>query len=63
MPQAMRSPSSSGAGEPAKFDVGLKFIQLEPEALELLAKVLGPPEEQLETPDPPAPKSSSRGKQ
>jgi hypothetical protein len=28
---------------PARFDVGLKFIQLEPDALQLLAKVLGPP--------------------
>jgi hypothetical protein len=34
-----------GAGAPAKFDVGLKFIQLEPDALRLLAKVLGPPDE------------------
>jgi len=34
------------AGAPARFDVGLKFIQLEPEALSLLARVLGPPEEQ-----------------
>lgn len=33
------------AGAPAKFDVGLKFIQLEPSALQLLLKVLGPPEE------------------
>ncbi len=49
-------------GGPAKFDVGLKFIQLEPDALELLAKVLGPPEEQLEPVEPEAPKSSSRGK-
>jgi len=32
-------------GGPAKFDVGLKFIQLEPAAAELLLKVLGPPEE------------------
>jgi hypothetical protein len=30
---------------PAKFDVGLKFIQLEPEAARLLVQVLGPPEE------------------
>jgi hypothetical protein len=30
---------------PARFDVGLKFIQLEPDALELLLKVLGPPED------------------
>jgi hypothetical protein len=30
---------------PAKFDVGLKFIQLDPGALQLLLKVLGPPEE------------------
>jgi hypothetical protein len=33
------------AGSPARFDVGLKFIQLEPDALQLLTKVLGPPEE------------------
>ncbi|HEX4446384.1 MAG TPA: PilZ domain-containing protein [Polyangiaceae bacterium] len=33
---------------PARFDVGLKFIQLEPEALQLLTKVLGPPEDQVE---------------
>ena len=33
---------------PARFDVGLKFIQLEPDALQLLSKVLGPPEDQLE---------------
>jgi hypothetical protein len=32
-------------GGPAKFDVGLKFIQLEPGALQLLLKVLGPPED------------------
>jgi hypothetical protein len=31
------------AGAPAKFDVGLKFIQLEPDALLLLSKLLGPP--------------------
>jgi hypothetical protein len=30
---------------PARFDVGLKFIQLEPAALALLMRVLGPPEE------------------
>jgi Tfp pilus assembly protein PilZ len=29
---------------PAKFDVGLKFINLEPDALALLMTVLGPPE-------------------
>ena len=33
---------------PARFDVGLKFIQLEPDALQLLSKVLGPPEDQSE---------------
>ena len=33
------------AGSDARFDVGLKFIQLEPGALQLLLKVLGPPEE------------------
>jgi hypothetical protein len=31
------------AGAPAKFDVGLKFIQLDPGALQLLLKVLGQP--------------------
>jgi hypothetical protein len=36
------------ADAPARFDVGLKFIQLEPEALSLLARVLGPPEDQGE---------------
>jgi hypothetical protein len=30
---------------PAKFDVGLKFIQLEPAAVNLLMTVLGPPSE------------------
>ena len=29
-------------GNPAKYDVGLKFVQLGPEALKLLVKVLGP---------------------
>ncbi|MCL2449959.1 MAG: PilZ domain-containing protein [Polyangiaceae bacterium] len=33
------------AGGPARFDVGLKFIQLEPNALRRLLQVLGPPEE------------------
>jgi hypothetical protein len=32
-------------GGPARFDVGLKFIQLEPAALALLMRVLGPAEE------------------
>lgn len=32
------------AGDQARFDVGLKFIQLEPDALRLLLQVLGPPE-------------------
>jgi c-di-GMP-binding flagellar brake protein YcgR len=32
-------------GAPAKFDVGLKFIQLSPEALKFLVGVLGPPED------------------
>jgi hypothetical protein len=32
-------------GSPAKFDVGLRFVQLEPGALQLLLEVLGPPEE------------------
>jgi hypothetical protein len=30
---------------PAHYDVGLKFIQLEPAAIDLLMSVLGPPEE------------------
>lgn len=33
------------SGAPAKFDVGLKFIQLDPGALQLLTQVLGPEEE------------------
>jgi hypothetical protein len=33
------------SGAPAKFDVGLKFIQLDPGALKLLMQVLGPEEE------------------
>jgi PilZ domain len=33
------------ADAPAKFDVGLKFVQLGPDALKLLVKVLGPEEE------------------
>ena len=33
------------AGAPAAFDVGLKFIQLEPAAMKLLLSVLGPPED------------------
>jgi hypothetical protein len=34
------------AGAPARFDVGLKFLQLEPEALKMLVGVLGPIEEE-----------------
>jgi hypothetical protein len=33
------------AGAPARYDVGLKFIQLDPGALQLLLKVLGQPVE------------------
>lgn len=33
------------ADAPARFDVGLKFIQLDPGTLQLLLKVLGPPED------------------
>ncbi len=33
------------ANSPARFDVGLKFIQLEPAAISLLMGVLGPPED------------------
>jgi hypothetical protein len=32
-------------GSPARFDVGLKFIQLDPAAITLLMGVLGPPED------------------
>jgi hypothetical protein len=32
-------------GSPARYDVGLKFIQLEPAAIALLMGVLGPPEQ------------------
>jgi hypothetical protein len=32
-------------GSPSRFDVGLKFIQLEPGAINLLMGVLGPPED------------------
>ncbi|HXN32108.1 MAG TPA: PilZ domain-containing protein [Polyangiaceae bacterium] len=34
------------AGAPARFDVGLKFLQLEPDALKMLVGVLGPLEEE-----------------
>jgi Tfp pilus assembly protein PilZ len=37
-------------GAPARFDVGLKFLQLEPDALKMLVGVLGPLEEEAETP-------------
>jgi hypothetical protein len=33
------------AGAPARYDVGLKFVQLDPGALKLLVQVLGPEEE------------------
>ncbi len=33
-------------GAPALFDVGLKFLQLEPDALKMLVGVLGPLEEE-----------------
>jgi hypothetical protein len=33
------------SGSQARFDVGLKFIQLEPAAIRLLMSVLGPAEE------------------
>lgn len=32
---------------PARFDIGLKFIQLEPDALKMLLEVVGPPEEEV----------------
>ena len=35
----------TGESAPARYDVGLKFIQLEPDALKLLLQVLGPPED------------------
>jgi hypothetical protein len=40
------------AGSPARFDVGLKFLQLEPEALKMLVSALGPLEDsQSASPD------------
>lgn len=33
-------------GSEARFDVGLKFIQLEPDALKLLLQVIGPPDDE-----------------
>jgi hypothetical protein len=36
-------------GAPARFDLGLKFIQLEPAAIRLLMSVLGPAEGHDET--------------
>lgn len=41
-------------GAPARFDVGLKFIQLEPAALALLMRVLGPEGDEEEGADGPA---------
>jgi hypothetical protein len=35
-----------GEDAPARFDVGLKFLDLEPAALKLLVSVLGPLEEE-----------------
>ena len=35
-----------GNSAPARFDVGLKFLDLEPEALKLLVGLLGPLEEE-----------------
>ena len=34
-----------GKDAPARFDVGLKFVDLSPDAIRLLTSVLGPPEE------------------
>jgi hypothetical protein len=31
-------------GSPAKFDLGLKFTQLDPSLMQFLGKLLGPPE-------------------
>jgi len=50
-------------GAPARFDVGLKFIQLEPDALSLLARVLGPPEDQAHDPEEPQASSGVAPKQ
>jgi hypothetical protein len=44
-------------GAPAQFDVGLKFLQLEPAALRLLVSVLGP----LEGEDDGAPAEIAEG--
>jgi PilZ domain len=48
-------PTGQGSGgqremPPARFDVGLKFLDLEPAALKLLVSVLGPLEEEGQTP-------------
>ena len=37
-------------GAPARFDVGLKFLHLEPAALKMLVSVLGPLEEEEDDP-------------
>jgi hypothetical protein len=44
-------------GSPARFDVGLKFLQLEPEALKMLVSALGP----LEDGPPALPDDSEKG--
>lgn len=38
--------TANGETAPARFDVGLKFLDLEPAALKLLVSVLGPLEEE-----------------
>jgi PilZ domain len=43
--------ADKNADAPARFDVGLKFLQLEPDALKMLVSVLGP----LEGPPDPDP--------
>ncbi len=52
-------------GTVARFDVGLKFIQLEPATLRLLAKVLGPPEGEStdEEPDPEGAAAAAKGEE
>jgi hypothetical protein len=44
---------SLGKAGPALYDVGLKFIQLEPAALAVLMRVLGPPGDTPDRPDTP----------
>ena len=43
--------SELAPGSPAKFDLGLKFTQLDPTGIRVLSKVLAPPENEAEESD------------